>query len=195
MPLRLPGSSKQTADRTYLRAAFHRHMSGAGALGVDVVGRCWRCDHAHCDGSCHVRLRGGVDERIRTLLRDPDRRETHARLDHADGDPNRLHEEEYESSWRYLPGPEIDFQPRSCPRCRTPLMSDQTPRWRDSRPSTSMYTLRRHMSGRRACRFRWNSAGCWICYAIFVICQRCMLGQRLIGFFVRRSTTSKCWRA
>ena len=121
MPLRLPCSSKQTADRTYLRAAFHRHMSGAGALGVDVVGRCWRCDHAHCDGSCHVRLRGGVDERIRTLLRsgspslDEQIRtliwETHARLDHADGDPNRLHEEEYESSWRYLPGPEIDFQP------------------------------------------------------------------------------------
>ena len=84
-------------------------MSGAGALGVDVVGRCWRCDHAHCDGSCHVRLRGGRDERIRTLLRsgspslDEQIRtliwETHARLDHADGDPNRLHEEEYESSW------------------------------------------------------------------------------------------------
>ena len=83
-------------------------MSGAGALGVDVVGRCWRCDQAYCDGSCHERLRGGRDERVRTLLRsgspslDEQIRtliwETHARLDHADGDPNRLHEEEYESS-------------------------------------------------------------------------------------------------
>lgn len=104
--------------------------SGAGARGVHVVGRCWRCDHAHCDGSCHVRPLN-EPRLLRTLSR-----ETLARSIHVDGDPDRLHEEECKL-FRHqdLPVPDADLPPPE----------SNTAQERSASPLERLATLNKHI--------------------------------------------------